>query len=349
MRRSVRLPTLAKFGGVLLLVLLVYHFFDQLAHVFLLGYASAIVAVAINLIVRKLPLERRWVVAAMGVLLIGLILAAAVFGGPLLLHQLRSAAQRAPEYEQQLQALTARIRSATGLNVGPLNEHAVQALRKLFGGDNVLGQARGAFGLLLLPLLVLFGGLFAAANPNDRLLVPLLRAVPRNRRAAVRRAFDLLGERLSAWIQGQLIAMAAVGTLVTIVLLVLRVPYALLLGLLNGFTEFIPLAGPWMGAVPAVAIAALEDPAKGLWTGLALFGVQMTEANLITPFTMSKVAKVHPFVTLFALFLFGSMFGLLGMLLALPMVMLLWTLFQVFWVEGAIDTDHDRIAPVVEE
>ena len=79
---------------------------------------------------------------------------------------------------------------------------------------------------------------------------------------------------------------------------------------------------------------------KACGQDLALFGVQMTEANLITPFTMSKVAKVHPFVTLFALFLFGSMFGLLGMLLALlPMVMLLWTLFQVFWVEGAIDTD----------
>ena len=75
----------------------------------------------------------------------------------------------------------------------------------------------------------------------------------------------------------------------------------------------------------------------------------MTEANLITPFTMSKVAKVHPFITLFALFLFGSLFGFIGMLLALPLVMLLWTLFQVFWVEGAIDTDHDRIAPVVEE
>ena len=261
-RKTVRLPTLAKLGAVLLLVLLAYHFFDKLAHVFLIGYAAAIVAVAINLIVRKLPLERRWVVAGIGILLIGLTIAAAVFGGPLLLQQLRSMAQRAPEFEQQLQALTARIRSATGLNVGPLNQYAQQALRRFFGGGDVIGQARGVFGMMLMPLLVLFGGLFAAANPNDRLLIPVLRAVPRNKRAAVRRVFDLLGERLSAWIQGQLIAMAAVGTLVTIVLLVLRVPYALLLGLLNACTEFIPLAGPWMGAAPAVAVAALKIPAK---------------------------------------------------------------------------------------
>jgi predicted PurR-regulated permease PerM len=143
--------------------------------------------------------------------------------------------------------------------------------------------------------------------------------------------------------------MAAVGTLVTIVLVLLRVPYALLLGVLNAFTEFIPLAGPWMGGAPAVAIAALEDPTKGVWTGLALFGVQLTEANLITPLTMSKMARVHPFVTLFALFLFGSLFGLLGMLLALPLVILIWTVCQVFWIENTIDTDRDRIPPVVEE
>jgi len=334
---------------MLLIVLLAYHFFEPLAHVFLIGYAAAIVAVALNLIVRRLPLERRWVVAGVGILLVGSIAAALWFGGPLLLHQLRSVAQRTPEFEQQLQALTARIRSSTGLNVGPLNQRATQALRKVFGGDDVLDQARGAVAMMLLPLLVLFGGLFAAANPNDRLLVPVLRVVPRKQRNAVRRAFELLGDRLSAWIQGQLIAMASVGILVTIVLLIIGVPYALLLGVINTFTEFIPLAGPWMGAIPAVAIAALEDPHKGVWTAFGMFAVQMTENNLITPFTMSKVAKVHPFVTLFALFLFGSLFGFLGMLLALPLVMLFWTIIQVFWVEGAIDTDHDRIAPVVEE
>ena len=349
LRRTIRLPTLAKIGAMLLVVLLCYHFFDQLAHVFLIGYGAAIVAVAINLIVRRLPLERRWVVAGVGFLFISAVVAALWFGGPLLLEQMRSVAQRAPEFEQQLQALTGRIRAETGLNVAPLNLRVTQALRRVFGSEDVIDQARGAALMVLLPLLVLFGGLFAAANPNDRLLVPVLRMVPRQQRTAVRRAFELLGERLSAWLQGQLIAMISVGTLVTIVLLIIGVPYALLLGVLNTFTEFIPLAGPWMGAIPAVAIAALDDPHKALWTAFGMFAVQMTENNLITPFTMSKVAKVHPFITLFALFLFGSLFGFLGMLLALPLVMLFWTLIQVFWVEGAIDTDRDRIAPVVEE
>ena len=63
LRPTLRMPSLAKLGAVLLAVLLVFHFFDQLARVFLIAYAAAIVAVASNLIVRKLPLERRWVVA----------------------------------------------------------------------------------------------------------------------------------------------------------------------------------------------------------------------------------------------------------------------------------------------
>jgi predicted PurR-regulated permease PerM len=262
---------------------------------------------------------------------------------------MRSLTQRTPEFEAQLQILSDKLRAATGLNIDMLTERVRTAMLRFFGSSDMLGQAKGAFSVLLLPLLVLFGGLFAAASPNDRLLVPALRVVPRRQRAQVRRMFDLLGGRLGAWIRGQLFSMAAVGLLAVIVLTLLDVPYALLLGLLNGLTEFIPLAGPWMGGVPAVAIAALDDPVKGVWTAVAMFGIQLTEANLITPFAMSKVVKVHPFVTLFALFLFGSLFGLLGMLLALPLVLLIWTIVEVFWVEGTIETDHDRIAPVVEE
>jgi predicted PurR-regulated permease PerM len=64
---------------------------------------------------------------------------------------------------------------------------------------------------------------------------------------------------------------------------------------------------------------------------------------------MSQQAEVHPLVTLFSLILFGSLFGFLGVLLALPLVMLFWTVIEVLWVERAIDTDDDRIRPVVKE
>jgi predicted PurR-regulated permease PerM len=349
---AIRLPNLLKVGAMLLIVLLCFRYFEQLSRVLLVLYAAAIVAVAINTLVQRLPLQRRWVVALVGIGILSLLVAGIVFGGPLLLEQMRSIAGRAPEFEQQLTSLANRVRQSTGLNVGPLHVKLSNILRSIFGseeGGGVMDQAKGAANVLILPMIILVGGLFAVASPNDRLLVPALRAVSRARRDQARRVLDLLGERLSAWLQGQLIAMAAVGTLDTILLTIIGVPYALLLGLLNAFTEFIPIAGPWLGGIPAVAIATLDDPRKGMWTAIAMFAVQLTEINVITPFTMSKVADVHPLVTLFALFLFGSIFGFFGMLLALPLVLLFWTVIQVFWVEGAIETDQDRIPDVVEE
>ena len=64
---------------------------------------------------------------------------------------------------------------------------------------------------------------------------------------------------------------------------------------------------------------------------------------------MQKAAAVHPFVTLFSILLFGGIFGFLGILLALPLVLLIWTVVETLWVERAIDAGDDTIPPVVEE
>lgn len=71
--------------------------------------------------------------------------------------------------------------------------------------------------------------------------------------------------------------------------------------------------------------------------------------QVLVPWAMSRQAEVHPMVSLFAIILFGRLFGFLGLLLAIPIVLLNWTLVQVLWVERTIHTGADRIAPVVEE
>ncbi|HYE80118.1 MAG TPA: AI-2E family transporter, partial [bacterium] len=194
-----------------------------------------------------------------------------------------------------------------------------------------------------------FGALFALASPNERLLTPVLRAVRRDLRPAVYRIMQLLAERLVGWIKGMAVSMVAVGTLSVFALWLIGVPNALALGLLNGVLEFIPLLGPWLGGGIAVLVALLDDPTKAPWVALAALAIQQIEANVITPMAMSSNAEIHPFITLFALVLFGGMFGFLGMLLALPLVLLIWTVIQVLWVERTINTDRDPIAPVVEE
>lgn len=343
---------LYKAAALLLLLALVFHYFTEIAQVLLVAYAAGILAVAFNALVSRVPGERRWVTGGLGLLIFAALGAGLWFGGQVLIGQFRDFAGRVPEFQSQIQGWEEWIQRQTGLNVQFTGGQAQEFARGIFlGGDGqgMLGRARGLLEIVFLPLLILFGGLFAVGKPNERLLLPLLRAIPRDRRPAFQRMFELLGTRLLGWVKGTLLAMLIIGALTTLALYLIGVPYALLLGVWAGLTEFVPLIGPWIGGLTAVIVAFLHDPQLALWVALAMLAIQQIESNLVTPLVMAKVAEVHPFITLFAILLFGRLFGFLGILLSLPVVFLIWTAVQVLWVERTIDTDRDWIEPVVEE
>ena len=330
------------------LLALVYRYWTELTRVFLLGYAAGILAVVLNALRRRLKVQRKWLAAGVGLVVVGSVVALLAIGTPLLMKQARGVIQTGPALEQQIERWEQQIQAQTGVRIDiPHPSKLTQG--NAGGGSNVMGRAVGLLEILFIPLILFFGGLFALANPNDRLLTPMLRALPHGLRLAWYRIFQLLGERLIGWAKGTGTAMLGVGVLSTAAFLAIGVPNAIALGLFNGLVEFIPLFGPWLGGLTAVVVAFLDDPQKAMWTAIAALAVQQIEANLITPWAMSHNAEVHPFVTLFALVLFGGLFGFMGILLAIPLVMLVWTMVQVLWVERAIDTDRDRIAPVVEE
>jgi predicted PurR-regulated permease PerM len=332
------------------LLLLLYRYWDELTHVFLLGYAAAILAVVLNALQGRLPIHRKWVAATVGLVVVGTVVAALAVGMPLLIEQTRGIMQTGPALEEQITRWEGQIRAATGMQVNiPHPSSMFKGARGPGGGSGIMGRAASLLEILFTPLILFFGGLFALASPNDRLLTPMMRVLPDGVRLAWYRIFQLLGDRLIGWIKGTATAMLGVGLLSVAAFLVIGVPNAVALGLFNGLMEFIPLFGPWIGGLTAVLVAFLDDPQKAMWVGISALAIQQIEANLITPWAMSHNAEVHPFVTLFGLVLFGSLFGFLGVLLALPLVMLVWTVVQVLWVERAIDTDRERIAPVVSE
>ncbi len=326
----------------------IYRFFDTLAHVFLMTYAAAIVAVGLNALGRHLPLERKWLAALVGVLVIGGVAALLIFGLPVLLGQVRDLAGRGPGLEEQIREWEVWLRQQTGAKVRiPRPAEALQPGN--VGGGNAVGSAMSMLESLFIPVIVFFGALFALANPNEHLMNPMLRVVRSDQRPAVYRIFQLLGERLVGWLRGTALAMLGVGLLSIALFWLIGVPNALLLGLLNGSLEFLPLVGPWIGGGAATLVAFMDDPAKGGWTAMAALAIQQIEGYVITPMVMKRSVEIHPFITLFALVLFGGVFGFMGLLLALPLVILVWTVVQVLWVERALDTDRDRIAPVVKE
>lgn len=345
------------------LLALVYRYWDELTHVFLLGYAAAILAVVLNALQRRLPLKRKWVAAAVGLLVVAVVVTALALGMPLLFKQAKGILQTGPQLEQQITTWEQKIKESTGMNIDiPHPSKMFQGGGGQSGGrsasggsgdsggsSGMLGRAASLLEVLFIPLILFFGGLFALASPNDRLLTPMMRVLPDGLRLAWYRIFQLLGDRLLGWAKGTATAMLGVTLLSIAAFWAIGVPNALALGLFNGLMEFIPLFGPWLGGLTAVAVAFLDDPQKAMFVAISALAIQQIEANIITPWAMAHNAEVHPFVTLFALVLFGGLFGFLGILLALPLVMLVWTLVQVLWVERAIDTDRERIAPVVSE
>ncbi|WP_420126986.1 AI-2E family transporter [Longimicrobium sp.] len=337
-------------AGLAFLLLLLFKYWEQLTHVFLLGYAAAILAVILNAVRRKLHMKRKWLAAIVGLVVVGSVVGALAVGMPVLLKQAKGIMQTGPALEEQIAKWEKAIQEQTGMKIDiPHPSSMLKSSAGGQGGGGMMGRAASFMEILFIPLILFFGGLFALANPNDRLLTPMMRVLPEDVRLAWYRIFQLLNDRLIGWAKGTATAMVAVAILSTVAFWVIGVPNAVALGLFNGTVEFIPLFGPWIGGMTAVVVAFLDDPQKAMWVAIAALAIQQIEANLITPWSMSRNAEVHPFVTLFALVLFGGLFGFLGILLALPLVMLVWTIVQVLWVERAIDTDRERIAPVVSE
>ncbi|HET8656309.1 MAG TPA: AI-2E family transporter [Longimicrobiaceae bacterium] len=351
--RPLRPVNLYKTVGLLFLLGLIYHYLDPITHVLLLGYAAVVLAVIFNALIQLFPAGRKWIAGLLGLLIIGSVAALLWFGFPLLLTQLRGLTAEATQFSQLVTNVEHWLKANTGLNVELMGAETQRFLRNSIlgegGGSGLLSKAQGLLGLLLVPLIILFGSLYAAAKPNDQLLTPLLRTVPRERRESFRRIFALLGDRLLGWAKGVLIGMLAVGVLSYIGYTLAGVPNSLILAVIAALTEAVPIAGPWVGGGIATIAGFLHDPATGLYAAIVAVAVQQLENNLIVPWAMSEAAEVHPFVTLFALVLFGSLFGFLGILLSIPLVLLIATVVQVLWVERAIDAEADRIRPVVDE
>ena len=167
-------------------------------------------------------------------------------------------------------------------------------------------------------LAALVGGIYLAAQPH-LYRRGLMRLLPARLHPWTESLLDDTGLRLRQWLIAQLIAMISIGVLVGAGLSLIGVPAALALGLFAGLAEFIPVAGPIIGAIPALLIALLHGVRMAEYV-LALFVVvQQFEGHVLLPLVQQRFATLPPVVTVFALIGFAVLFGWVGVLLAVPL------------------------------
>lgn len=140
-----------------------------------------------------------------------------------------------------------------------------------------------------------------------------------------------LETRLGGWVRGELILMTIIGVITYIGLVILGIPYALPLAIMAGLLEIVPTIGPIISAIPAILIAFTISPVLVLATALLYFIVQQVENALLLPKVMQKTTGVNPLVTMIALAVGFKLSGVLGAVLAVPVLIILhMTVTEVF-------------------
>ena len=173
-------------------------------------------------------------------------------------------------------------------------------------------------GLFSAGLIVLFFGIYFAADPDTYVDI-VARLSPPERRAAILEVMYETGNRLRRWLIGQGISMATIGTLTYIGLLILGVPIAFVLALFAGLAGFLPYLGPIIGAIPMVLVAGGESLDLALWVVGLYVIIQFLESYLLTPLIQARAVSMPPAVVILSQLVLGAVFGLLGLALATPL------------------------------
>ncbi|AEF17173.1 MULTISPECIES: AI-2E family transporter [Thermoanaerobacterium] len=139
---------------------------------------------------------------------------------------------------------------------------------------------------------------------------------------------------LSNYIRSQIYISLIVTFLTSIGLMILRVKYSLLIGILAGIFNVIPYFGPILGSIPAVVMGLMDSFYKGVWSFVVFFLVQQIESAIIAPKIMSDNVDLHPITVIIALLVGEQFFGILGMLLSVPVVAVVKVIFKDIFIKA---------------
>ncbi len=182
-----------------------------------------------------------------------------------------------------------------------------------------LGIISGSFalviGLATAPVLIFY--LMKDSEPiQSSLYVPFPSAL----RPYLRDIMDIVNRTLGGYIRGQLTLGLVVGVIVTVGLLLMGVPFAIILGIVAAITELIPIIGPWIGGAAGVLVTLATAPDKVLWVILLYLVVQLAENAILVPRIQADSLKMHPIAVILVITIGSQYFGLWGIILGPPLV-----------------------------
>mgnify|MGYP000353694195 FL=1 len=355
---TIQVPRWIQLVGLPVLLVLAFLLARLLGHVLFLFLTASVIAFLLNPLVRRL--QRLRVPHGLGVTIVYLCFAGVVGVGLTVLSivvvdQTRSAAERIDAYVTE-EGATGRTGAEADIDrlQGWLDDRGLEGVRlearlnewvDTIGAGDISGYTQDAIsfaqGAAISVVLLLFSIILIVV-----ISIYMLLDMPRLERSIDRRfpphggAPLTLGieEALWGYVKGQVILSTVIGTSAGVGMWVLGetglVPgaerYALLFGVWTAFIEVIPYIGPWLSAVPPALYAFVVEPISVLWVAALFLFIYQVEGHVVVPNVMANALRLHPLLVIFGLLAGGELYGIPGVLVALPTLAALRALWEFF-------------------
>ena len=227
------------------------------------------------------------------------------------------------------------IKDALIDNIGNVENSIMNSIRRIT--DSMFSLFSRIITFVTIPILT-----FYFLKDKDYFKRKVFLAIPKQYRKDTVKIAKEIDRALSEFIRGRLIVAVFVGVSTTLALLLLRVNFAFLIGMLAGIADIIPYFGPVIGIIPAVFFALLESPIRALWVIIIFIIIQQVENDIITPKIIGESMGLHPVTVILSLIVGGGLFKIIGMLLAVPAIAVFKIIFT-FLVDKLNRTQYWQI------
>ena len=321
--------------GVLLMVGLIVR---DSTWIFLLIFAGLLLAVFLDGVAswlsKRLPFSRGWGLALVSILIPAILTGIGFMAGPSIAEQMDQLSQRIPQaFSGIKQALGQYSWGQTLLSQIPPPK---QILSRFNLSSQLTSLFSTTFGALTNTLIAIILGLYLAVQPA-LYINGLVQLFPKKKHPHAREVLHSVGRALRWWLTGRLASMTVVGILTGLGLFILGVPLALILGFIAALLSFIPNVGPLLSVIPAVLVGLSDGPMTALYIVLLYTGVQTVESYLITPIIQEQAVSLPPALLLSIQILMGYLVGILGLLMATPLLVVIMVLVQKLYVQDILN------------
>lgn len=352
-------------GAALAVFLLILWVLGDVILPFLLGAAVAYILDPVADALQRLGLSRVLAVVVMTffglvlfVLFIFLVVPTLVKQGVSLVESITALADRAPTYLVKFQTWLAENHPGlverfpdVGNIEGTLRRSltgAVEGLRARTGAliDGLLASFSSVMNALVLFVIVPVVAFYLLVD-WDRMVARIDDLLPREHAPTIRDLARQMDRTLASFIRGQGTVCLILGVYYAVALMALGLKFGLVIGAVAGLLTFIPYIGALVGGVLAIGMALFQFWGDWLWVILvwAIFqSGQFVEGNILTPKLVGAAVRLHPVWLLFALAVFGALFGFVGLLVAVPVAAVIGVLAR-FFVHGYLESDLYRGTP----